>query len=88
MNTLKIGSFVMSKQGRDKNNIYIVKEIFDKTVTLVDGNGKTLEKPKTKNKKHIEVLNECADKIAEKFVQNSKVFDAEVYSVIKKFKSR
>ena len=57
-------------------------------VQLVDGSGKTLEKPKIKNLKHIEVLNGCADIVAEKFVQNKKVFDAEVYSVIKKFKNQ
>lgn len=86
MKTLKIGSFVKSTMGRDKDNIYIVFEIFEKSVALVDGNGKTLDKPKIKNTKHIEVLEGSADKIAEKFINHTKVFDAEVYSAIKKFK--
>ena len=86
MKTLKIGSFVKSRMGRDKDNIYIVREIFEKSVALVDGSGKTLDKPKIKNTKHIEVLDESADKIAEKFINHTKVFDAEIYSAIKKFK--
>ncbi len=88
MNTLKIGSFVRSKQGRDKDNIYIVKRIFDKKLELVDGNGKILSKPKIKNIKHIEALDGSADKIAEKFKENKNVFDAEVYSAIRKFKNQ
>jgi len=88
MNELKIGSFVRSKQGRDKDNIYIVRRIFDKKLELVDGNGKILSKPKIKNIKHIEVLVGSADKIAEKFNTNKNVFDAEVYSAIKKFKNQ
>lgn len=87
MKVVEIGSFVRSKQGRDKNNIYIVKEVLGGSVTLVDGNGKLLVKPKTKNIKHIEVLDAQAEKIAEKFKNNQNVFDAEVYSAIKKFKN-
>lgn len=86
MKTLKIGSFVKSTMGRDKGNIYIVMEVFEKSVALVDGNGKTLDKPKIKNTKHIELFDGIAEKIAEKFVNHTKVFDAEVYSAIKKFK--
>ena len=85
---INIGSFVRSKQGRDKDNIYIVKGILLKSVILVDGNGKILDKPKTKNIKHIEDMNEVAEKIAEKFKTNQKVFDAEVYSAINKFKTK
>ena len=44
--------------------------------------------PKTKNTKHIEVLDGFAEKIAEKFVQEKNVFDAEVYSAIRKFKNQ
>ena len=88
MKVVKIGSFVKSKQGRDKDNIYIVKRIFDKKLELVDGAERKLSNPKTKNTKHIEVLDGFAEKIAEKFVQEKNVFDAEVYSAIRKFKNQ
>ena len=84
---IKIGSFVKSNQGRDKDNIYIVKGIYARNVQLVDGNGKTIDKPKTKNIKHIDDMFEVNEKIAEKFKTNQKVFDAEIYSAIKKFKT-
>ncbi len=85
---VKVGSFVRSTKGRDKENIYIVKKIFDKKLELVDGNGKTFERPKIKNIKHIEVLGEEADKIGIKLDQNAKVFDEEVYSAIKKYRNQ
>ena len=86
--TLKTGSFVQSQKGRDKDNIYIVKRILDKKLELVDGNGKTISKPKIKNIKHVVVLDGYAEKIASKFETEQKVFDEEVYSAIKKFKNQ
>lgn len=86
MENLKLGSFVKSVKGRDENNIYIVKEISKDRVVLVDGAGKMLAKPKTKNIKHIEVLGFEPSKIGEKFATGQKVFDAEVYSAIRKIK--
>lgn len=87
MKNIKIGSFVKSKQGRDKDNIYIVKEIFDDRTVLVDGYGKKFANPKTKNIKHIEPLGLVNQSIADKFLSNKKVFDEEVYSAIKKIKN-
>ena len=85
---IQIGSFVKSNQGRDKDNIYIVQEISAKNVKLVDGNGKTLNNPKTKNIKHVDDMNEVCEKISSKFKTNQKVFDAEIYSAIRKFKTK
>ncbi|MBQ8430316.1 MAG: KOW domain-containing protein, partial [Clostridia bacterium] len=62
MNTLKIGTFVKSKKGRDVNNVYIVKNINNKYVELVDGKGKTLENAKIKNLKHLEILEKHSEK--------------------------
>ena len=87
MRNIKIGSFVKSKQGRDKDNIYIVKEIFKDRVILVDGYGKKIDNPKTKNLKHIESIGIDSENIAEKFLANKKVFDEEVFSAIKKIKN-
>ena len=85
---IEIGLFVRSKKGRDKDNIYIVKSINKKNVELVDGNTKTLKKPKIKNIKHIESLNVVCEKLATKFNNNINIYDAEVYSAIRKFKNQ
>ena len=85
---IEVGLFVKSKQGRDNGNVYIVKSIQNKNVCLVDGNFKTIEKPKVKNIKHIESLGEVCEKLAKKFKENINVYNAEVYSAIKKFKNQ
>ena len=85
---IEVGLFVKSKQGRDNGNVYIVKSVQNKKVCLVDGNFKTIEKPKVKNIKHIESLGEVCEKLAKKFKENINVYNAEVYSAIKKFKNQ
>ena len=47
------GSVVRSIAGRDKDVFFIVFEVDDSFVTLVDGRTRRLEKPKIKRKKHV-----------------------------------
>ena len=56
-------NLAISKSGHDKDNIYvIIKEEAD-MYYLADGKYKLLEKPKKKNKKHIQIIHFC-DKIS------------------------
>ena len=51
-----VGYFAYSIAGHDKDKIYlIIKEETD-YVWLADGDTRTLEKPKCKNKKHIQLI--------------------------------
>lgn len=52
-NFLSVGSVVMSTQGYDKNQIYVVKEINNKYAYVIDGNKRHFYKPKKKNLKHL-----------------------------------
>ena len=79
-----IGGIFQSTQGRDKDRYYIIKIIYpDGAVGLVDGNFKKLADPKRKNLKHLRLLPEKADAIAEKLADGRQVFDTEVYSALK-----
>ncbi len=79
-----IGGICQSTQGRDKDRYYIIKIIYpDGAVGLVDGNFKKLADPKRKNLKHLRLLPEKADAIAEKLADGRQVFDTEVYSALK-----
>lgn len=81
-----IGGICQSTQGRDKDRYYIIKIIYpDGTVGVVDGNFKKLASPKKKNLKHIRLLPEKAESIAEKFSDGRQVFDSEVYSALKTY---
>jgi len=74
-----IGMFATSKAGHDKNQLYIIIEETDEYVYLADGILKTMEKPKKKSKKHIQIIqnimnNEIAEKLKNKMpIQNEEI---------------
>ena len=81
-----IGGICQSTQGRDKDRYYLVREIYpDGTVGVVDGNFRKLASPKKKNLKHLRLLPENAETIAEKFADGRQVFDTEVFSALKAY---
>ena len=56
---LNIGDVVLSKKGRDANNYFMVVSIEnDDFVLVADGKKHVLAKPKKKNVKHIQIMNE------------------------------
>ena len=54
---IEIGQFAISKSGHDKGHWYVIINVDGEYVYLVDGKIKTLDKPKKKNKKHIQIVN-------------------------------
>lgn len=48
--------FAKTKAGHDKNQIYFLLKEDEEYVYLVNGTTKPLEKPKKKNKKHIQLI--------------------------------
>ncbi len=61
----------VSMSGHDKGGVYaIVKEEAD-AVYLADGKRRTLEKPKKKNKKHVQVIKQLPEEVAEVFAQGN-----------------
>ena len=51
-----VGMLAKSKAGHDKENIYVIFQEDDAYVYLVDGKIRTTDKPKKKNKKHIQII--------------------------------
>lgn len=56
-----IGMFASSKSGHDKDNLYIIIKEDGEYVYLADGKTKTLEHPKKKNRKHIQIIKKEQD---------------------------
>mgnify|MGYP001339228756 CR=1 FL=1 len=56
-----LGNFARSIAGHDKGRLYIIIEETDTLLTLVDGRQRTLEKPKQKNRKHVQVMKRCCN---------------------------
>ena len=82
MLTINIGDIVMSTKGRDTNQYYIVQSYDAEYVYLVDGRGKTMNKPKKKKFKHIRPTGQKSISLQEKFETNAKVLDSEIRKTI------
>ena len=56
MSKFKKGMLAKSKAGHDAGNIYIIVETDAQYVYLVDGKIRTLDKPKRKKRKHVQLI--------------------------------
>ncbi len=82
-----IGWMAASLAGHDKQKIYIIIEETEDTVVLVDGECRPLCKPKTKKKKHIQVIKKSMDADLTDRLQNGiPCRDEEIKRAIKLYK--
>ena len=84
---MKIGDIVVSICGHDIGEWYIVSEVNENFVYLIDGKNKPILKPKKKKNKHVAKLNLFAENIANKLAQGAYLQDAEVRKTLKFFKN-
>lgn len=61
MERFEIGMLAKSKAGHDKDAVYVIYKLDEAYVYLVDGKLKTIEKPKKKKYKHIQIINKKYD---------------------------
>lgn len=80
---LKVGQVVRSKNGRDIGKVFIVLSIVDDNyVKIVDGKRRTLEKPKLKKIKHLDVYNKVFDEIESKQLGKYQFNDAYIRRIL------
>lgn len=83
---MKLGNVVYSKAGRDAGRAYLViKEDEPGYVLVVDGEVRTLARPKRKNERHLSYKGEDLPVIAEKLTTGMQVFDSEIRSALRLF---
>ena len=75
--------FARSKSGHDKNQIYLIKEKDEKIVYLVNGTTRTLDMPKKKNAKHIQIIKNLPIEVTEILEEN--LSDLTVKRAIKQY---
>lgn len=80
---IDVGSVVLSKQGRDKGNYFLVTSVGNGFVMLVDGGARKFASPKKKNVKHVSDSGVKLEAIAQKLAEGKKVFDSEVKSALR-----
>ena len=61
----------VSRSGHDKDSIYVIVKEEANLVYLADGKLKPVEKPKRKNKKHIQIIKNLPKDITEVFTQEN-----------------
>ena len=82
----KLGGIVLSTQGHDKGQYYVVVGLKDGKVLVCDGQFKLLNTPKPKNPIHLKTQNYIDSEIATKLNNGLKVNDQMIYHTILKFK--
>lgn len=81
-----IGMLAFSKAGHDKQQVFMIINEDKDSVYLCDGDIRTLERPKKKNKKHIQLIKNGVDlSIQKKLLQHQTVYNEEIKKVIKDY---
>lgn len=81
------GMLAASKAGHDKSVIYVIIKEEEEYIYLVDGKIRTLDKPKKKNKKHIQIIKKCPDSDALRLIKSGDADDIMIRKFIQKYKS-
>ena len=68
----RTGYYAISKAGHDKGKIYIIWNTEDEYVYLVNGITKTMDEPKKKKKKHVQIQCCMDDEVEWKLNNNFK----------------
>lgn len=80
---LEPGRLVTSKAGRDRGKPMLVFRVLDDGfVLVVDGQKRSVARPKRKNPRHLEAHSAVADELAVKWMNGDSVKDAEVRAAL------
>ncbi|ADI02955.1 MAG TPA: RNA-binding protein [Syntrophothermus lipocalidus] len=78
-----VGRLVYSKAGRDQGRpLLVIRVIDNRLVLVVDGDLRTVEKPKIKNLRHLQTTNRVASAIVEKMARGDPLSNSEVRKAI------
>jgi ribosomal protein L14E/L6E/L27E len=86
MTELRVGMLAKSKAGHDKGQLYVIIDIDDEYVYLVDGIYKTLKKPKKKRKKHIQRINYISETFHTYEEKGREIRDEQIKRIIKLYR--
>ncbi len=75
-----------SKAGHDKNTVYVIIKEETEYVYLADGRLKTLEKPKKKNKKHIQIIKKYSSPELSERIKAGKTDDVEIRKALETYR--
>lgn len=82
------GKLAISRAGHDRDTIYVIIGEDTAAVYLADGSLRPIEKPKRKNKKHIQIIQELPKDTAQLLSQDRDLGNEEIKRAIKLYKRR
>jgi len=83
----EVGCFGVSRAGHDCNEIYVIINNDSEYVYLADGKSKTVDKPKKKKKKHVQIIIHIDQAIKTKLSQNKLLINEDIKRAIKLYKN-
>jgi hypothetical protein len=75
--------FARSKAGHDKDKIYLVLEEKGDLLLLTDGDRRSMDHPKSKNRKHVQIIKNVPVEILELCKQKEALWDEGIKRAIK-----
>ena len=75
---ISISDVVLSTAGRDQGQLFYCIGTDDQYVSLADGKGRTLDKPKRKKRKHVQKVLRAETRVANKLRAGDKVLNSEL----------
>ena len=83
------GFLASSKAGHDKDKIYVIIKEDAEYVWLSDGKIKTMDNPKKKRKKHIQIIKYFNnEEMRDSLLEGKNVSDLEIMMVLKNYKKQ
>jgi len=87
MSSYQVGQIIYSKCGRDKSKPFIILDIKDNYLYLVDGDLRKLENPKKKKMKHVQLTKFVDENIKDIILNRKYLLDSDVRTAILKYNS-
>jgi len=82
----ELGRVVLSKQGHDKGNAFLVVGLLDETYVLIaDGDSRKLAKPKKKQAKHLIPKPYVATEILDAISKQAQTADSDIRKALKTY---
>ena len=73
-----ISDVVVSTAGHDQGEIFYVIGMDDQYLYLANGKDRSLDKPKRKKRKHVQMVLRSETRVVEKLIQGDKVLNSEL----------
>jgi len=87
--SIRPGQIVSSRQGRDAGTVYcVLKMIDERSVLVADGKKRTVNRPRVKNTRHLQIHSHVDSGLDQALSGKIKVTDEDVRKAVERFSGR